>query len=109
KLIVSRGRTLEHIPGSPGEKELPIPENAEPAPAASPSGGELDKEGLSADEEAGMIPIRASMVGAFYIAPEPGGPPFVEIGGRVTEDMTVGKIGRASCREREVCIEVCGL
>jgi len=32
------------------------------------------------------------MVGTFYITPEPGAPPFVEVGGNIDEDTTVGLI-----------------
>lgn len=40
----------------------------------------------------GTVPINAPMVGTFYITPEPGAPPFVEVGGRVDEDTTVGLV-----------------
>jgi acetyl-CoA carboxylase biotin carboxyl carrier protein len=40
----------------------------------------------------GTVPIKAPMVGTFYITPEPGAPPFVEVGSRVDEDKTVGLI-----------------
>ncbi len=40
----------------------------------------------------GTVPITAPMVGTFYTTPEPGAPPFVEVGGNVDEDMTVGLV-----------------
>ena len=40
-------------------------------------------------EEEGLIPIKAPLLGIFYRAPKPGAPPFVEVGGRVTEEDTV--------------------
>ncbi len=40
----------------------------------------------------GTVPITAPMVGTFYITPEPGAPPFVEVGSHVDEDTTVGLI-----------------
>lgn len=42
--------------------------------------------------EAGLVPIRAPMVGRFYVAPEPGAPSFVSEGSRVDEETTVGLI-----------------
>jgi acetyl-CoA carboxylase biotin carboxyl carrier protein len=37
----------------------------------------------------GLVPIKASVIGTFYKRPEPGAPPFVQIGSRVQEDTTV--------------------
>ncbi len=74
-----------------------------PAPAASaaPVGGKLSPEPASAalrvphahaspgELPAGTVLLRAPMVGTFYRAPEPGAPPFVEPGRRVSPDTTV--------------------
>lgn len=40
----------------------------------------------------GLVPVKAPMVGTFYAAPEPGAPPFVQVGTRVEEDTAVGLI-----------------
>lgn len=40
----------------------------------------------------GMHAIRAQLPGTFYRAPEPGAPPFVEIGSRVDPETVVGII-----------------
>jgi acetyl-CoA carboxylase biotin carboxyl carrier protein len=40
----------------------------------------------------GMLPITAPLLGTFYVAPEPGAPPFVKVGQSITEDTTVGLI-----------------
>ena len=37
-------------------------------------------------------PITAPLLGTFYVAPEPGAPPFVKVGQQITEDTTVGLI-----------------
>lgn len=37
----------------------------------------------------GMIGIKSPMVGSFYRSPEPGAPPFIEIGSTVNPDSTV--------------------
>lgn len=41
---------------------------------------------------AGMCVISAPLPGVFYRAPQPGSPPFVEIGSTVTKDTVVGII-----------------
>ena len=40
----------------------------------------------------GLLPITAPLLGTFYVAPEPGAPPFVKVDAVVTEDTTVGLI-----------------
>lgn len=74
----------------------------DPAPAASPAATrapEPKKEATPAEPQRkapaardGTLPINAPMVGTFYITPEPGAPPFVEVGKRIDEDTTVGLI-----------------
>lgn len=46
-------------------------------------------DGKTYVEEDGFIPIKAPRLGIFYRYPEPGSPPFVEIGTHVTEETTV--------------------
>ena len=40
-------------------------------------------------EEEGLVLIKAPMMGAFYRAPKPGMPPFVEVGAFVSKDSTL--------------------
>ncbi len=75
-----------------------------PRPAAEPlapepegeTGGMAGVEPAALPEEAvqreGLTPITAPMVGTFYLAPEPGADPFVEVGARVDADATVGLV-----------------
>jgi len=49
---------------------------------------ELDSIVCFAEEE-DLVPIKAPMLGTFYRAPQPGAPPFVEVGDYVNEDDTV--------------------
>src|SRR5690606_10590902 len=42
--------------------------------------------------EAGLVDIRAPMVGTFYRAPQPGAAPFVDIGSSVDNDTVIGII-----------------
>jgi len=51
---------------------------AAPAPAASPH-----------EVPAGLVAVKAPMVGTFYRAPEPGAAPFVEVGAAVTKESVV--------------------
>jgi acetyl-CoA carboxylase biotin carboxyl carrier protein len=54
---------------------------AAPAPANDPAAARI--EGTE---------VVSPMIGAFYAAPEPGAPPFVEVGDTVTPDTTVGLV-----------------
>jgi acetyl-CoA carboxylase biotin carboxyl carrier protein len=38
----------------------------------------------------GFAPVRAPLPGTFYRAPQPGAPPFVEVGGTVAPDTVIG-------------------
>jgi acetyl-CoA carboxylase biotin carboxyl carrier protein len=79
----------------------PIPQTAAPqvtgAPAAAPA--PKSTAPAAAPQAAkpvvvpeGMLPITAPLLGTFYVAPEPGAPPFVNVGQAVTEDTTVGLV-----------------
>jgi acetyl-CoA carboxylase biotin carboxyl carrier protein len=56
-----------------------------PAPAAAPAA-------KAATVPDGMAAVTAPLLGTFYVAPEPGAPPFVKVGQQVTEDTTCGLI-----------------
>jgi acetyl-CoA carboxylase biotin carboxyl carrier protein len=56
-----------------------------PAPAAAPAP-------KAASIPAGHLAVTAPLLGTFYVAPEPGAPPFVQLGQQVTEDTTCGLI-----------------
>jgi acetyl-CoA carboxylase biotin carboxyl carrier protein len=57
------------------------------APSAAPAAAvEVDP----VDE--GLFTVTAPMVGTFYSAPSPSDPPYVELGGRVEADATLGLI-----------------
>jgi acetyl-CoA carboxylase biotin carboxyl carrier protein len=57
-----------------------------PTPAASPAAPK------AAVIPAGHLAITAPLLGTFYVAPEPGAPPFIQVGQQVTEDTTCGLI-----------------
>lgn len=68
-------RTDERPPAPPPE---PAGEPAEEAPAAAEPA-----------EDSRLIRVEAPMVGTFYRAPEPGAPPFVEVGDPVVPGQTL--------------------
>ncbi|MEP6609066.1 MAG: acetyl-CoA carboxylase biotin carboxyl carrier protein [Burkholderiaceae bacterium] len=61
--------------------ESPVADTAGRAPSAGP-----------ATWPEGSVVIRSPMVGTFYRAPQPGAPPFVEVGQAVQPDSVVGII-----------------
>jgi acetyl-CoA carboxylase biotin carboxyl carrier protein len=61
-----------------------------PSPTASPAPAAQAAKPVTIPE--GMLPITAPLLGTFYVAPEPGAPPFVKVGQQITEDTTVGLI-----------------
>jgi len=67
----------------------------------------------SAAVAADGLQITAPMVGTFYTTPEPGAPPFVELGSQIDEETTVGLIevmkvfNAVQSRVRGVIAEVC--
>jgi acetyl-CoA carboxylase biotin carboxyl carrier protein len=63
--------------GAPG---LSQPLAAASAPASAPA---------PADESAGLLPIKAEMVGTFYASPKPGEKPFVNVGSEVDPETEV--------------------
>jgi acetyl-CoA carboxylase biotin carboxyl carrier protein len=86
-------------------KGEPIPQTAAPqvsaASAAAPVAAPAPKPAAPAAVPQaarpavipeGMLPITAPLLGTFYVAPEPGAPPFVKVGQAITEDTTVGLI-----------------
>lgn len=95
KITVSKGEPLP-LAGAPApaaQAVNPSPaapaRQAQPAPAAQPQAKAAPKTALIPE---GMAPITAPLLGTFYVAPEPGAPPFVQVGATVTEDTTVGLI-----------------
>ena len=93
KITVSKGDPIplagtapQSIAASPAPAAKPVSSPAAaPAPPAAPAAK------ATAIPE-GMAPITAPLLGTFYVAPEPGAPPFVKVGQKITEDTTVGLI-----------------
>ena len=66
------------------------PKVAPAQPAPGPQSAAVSVDTRAATE--GLVPITAPLLGTFYVAPEPGAPPFVQVGSAITEDTTVGLI-----------------
>ena len=77
---ISYGATM-HAPAG-----QPAPSQSHAAAGGASAGGPAAPP---PDENAGLVPIKAEMVGTFYSAPKPGEKPFVTVGGSVNEDTEV--------------------
>ena len=59
------------------------PANSAPAPPAAPA------PPVDLDESVELAVVKSPIVGTFYRSPEPGAPPFVEVGERVRKDQVL--------------------
>jgi len=93
KITVSKG---EPIPLTSTPQAISVaPTSAAasaPKPAAAPAVASFVQTPKAAVIPEGMLPITAPILGTFYVAPEPGAPPFVQVGQQITEDTTMGLI-----------------
>jgi len=92
KITVSKG---DPIPlGSPTTQSIaaPAPSSTVAAKPQSTASSSTPAASKPAAIPEGMVPITAPLLGTFYVAPEPGAPPFVKVGQQITEDTTVGLI-----------------
>jgi acetyl-CoA carboxylase biotin carboxyl carrier protein len=93
KITVSKGEpipinsTPQLSAATPPPQAFPTPKPAA-APAVAPAA--VVPKPVAVPE--GMLTISAPLLGTFYVAPEPGAPPFVQVGQQITEDTTVGLI-----------------
>lgn len=90
KLTVSKSG-VPAIPATVSVTQAP-PTAVEPVPAATPDIGAPALATQPVTIKEGTVPIAAPMVGTFYSTPEPGAPPFIELGGRVDAETTVGLV-----------------
>lgn len=86
KITVSKGEPIP-IAAAAAPAAVTTPK---PAPAAAPA--PKPETPKAAPIPPGMVPITAPILGTFYVAPEPGAPPFVKVGDTITEDTTAGLI-----------------
>lgn len=86
-------RIHREAPADPiGDKEDGSRPEQVPTVAESERKKKSEPVALSTDIPPGAHVVKAPMIGTFYRSPEPGKPPFVEIGQRVEADDTVGLI-----------------
>jgi acetyl-CoA carboxylase biotin carboxyl carrier protein len=83
----------------PPAAPAPIPAPVAPAagvaaapPAAPPTPTAAPAPPAAATADTGLLIVTAPMVGVFFRAPQPGAPPFVEVGSRVEEGATMGLV-----------------
>ena len=100
KITVSKGEPIplnsapQQAAAAPAPAAPPVsaqPAAAAPAaPAPAAQAQPVNVEARAAAE--GLLTVTAPLLGTFYVAPEPGAPPFTQVGAHVTEDTTVGLI-----------------
>lgn len=92
KITVSKGdpipvgNTAQPVVISAAPAAAPVAAKPTAAPAAAP---QVAKPAAIPE---GHLAITAPLLGTFYVAPEPGAPPFVKVGQKITEDTTCGLI-----------------
>ncbi len=98
KITVSKGEPIP-LPGSSASASAaPSPAHPSAAPQAAPAAAPAPQAQATKPAPKtvaipdGMVPVTAPLLGTFYVAPEPGAPPFTHVGAAVTEDTTVGLI-----------------
>lgn len=85
KLSVSRS-------GSGWVQSWDWPERTEESAPAAAADGSTSAATLSPGDGEGLHAVRAPLPGTFYRAPQPGAPPFVEVGDRVGTETVIGII-----------------
>lgn len=92
KITVSKGDPIPLAGAAPQPAAANAAPTPAPAVAAKPAAAPAAPAAKPAVIPEGMLPITAPLLGTFYVAPEPGAPPFVKVGQQITEDTTVGLI-----------------
>ena len=92
KITVSKGDPIPIGSSAPQPTAAPSPTVATPKSQPMPAASGPAAAAKPAAIPEGMVPITAPLLGTFYVAQEPGAPPFVKVGQQITEDTTVGLI-----------------
>ena len=90
KITVSKGDPIPLGNSAPVRAAPAAAPVATPKPVTAPAAAPAAPK--AAAIPAGHLAITAPLLGTFYVAPEPGAPPFVQVGQQVTEDTTCGLI-----------------
>ncbi len=92
KITVSKGEPIPVTSTTQNISLAPASAASSAKPASSPAAAPTAQAAKPVAIPEGMRPITAPLLGTFYVAPEPGAPPFVKVGQQITEDTTVGLI-----------------
>ena len=92
KITVSKGDPIPLGSSTAQSIAAPAPSSTVAAKPQSTASSSTPAAAKPAAIPEGMVPITAPLLGTFYVAPEPGAPPFVKVGQQITEDTTVGLI-----------------
>jgi len=92
KITVSKGEPIPLTSTPQNISVAPASAASIAKPASSPVAASTAQAAKAVAIPEGMRPITAPLLGTFYVAPEPGAPPFVKVGQPITEDTTVGLI-----------------
>jgi acetyl-CoA carboxylase biotin carboxyl carrier protein len=90
---VATGSAAPVQPAAPAEPAPPAgpPPAAGPSPATEPTPA-AEPTPAGAGPERDLREVRAPLLGTFYRAPQPGAPPYVEVGSQVAPDTVVAII-----------------
>jgi len=92
KITVSKGEPIPVTSTTQNISLAPASAASSAKRASSPAAAPAAQGAKPVAIPEGMRPITAPLLGTFYVAPEPGAPPFVKVGQQITEDTTVGLI-----------------
>ena len=92
KITVSKGEPIPLTSTPQNISVAPASAASSAKAASSPAAAPTTQGAKPVAIPEGMRPITAPLLGTFYVAPEPGAPPFVKVGQQITEDTTVGLI-----------------
>jgi acetyl-CoA carboxylase biotin carboxyl carrier protein len=67
----------------------PVPVAAAPAVAPAPVASAAPSPAPADEDSVELVVVKSPIVGTFYRTPEPGAPPFVEVGQRVKKDQVL--------------------
>jgi acetyl-CoA carboxylase biotin carboxyl carrier protein len=100
KITVSKGEPIplnsppQQVAAAPAATPAPVSAKpaAAPSTAAAPAAQTAPASVEARAAAEGLLTVTAPLLGTFYVAPEPGAPPFTHVGANVTEDTTVALI-----------------
>jgi acetyl-CoA carboxylase biotin carboxyl carrier protein len=107
--VARNGASLPTVqaPGSPSTPAAPAaaPSVAAPAPAPAPAAPVPHAPAVTVPTPSGGTLVEAPSVGVFWRAPEPGAPPFVEVGQRVEagQDLCIVEVMKLMNRVPAPC------